>query len=134
MATYKDFRFEPGIYGKLSEYTDSDALILGVRNIMLSRPGNFPFHPSIGMDISKYRFDLFDDTTIRDIRSELNRQVAEYMPDLQNIEIYVQKVEADNGAPYLCIAVAASKNGEKIDAKFILSRDRSDVIIFNETR
>lgn len=134
MAIYKDFRFEPGMYGKLSEYTDSDALILGIRNIMLSRPGNFPFNPSLGMNIMKYQFDLLDDKTISDIRSELNRQIAEYMPDLQNIEISVQKVTSDKGEDFLGIAVSTSKNGKIIDAKFLLSKDRDDVLVFNEAK
>lgn len=134
MADYKDFRFEPGMYGKLSEYEDSDALILGIRNILLSRPGNFPFNPSIGMNIMKYQFDLLDDKTINDIKFELNRQIALYMPDLQNIEIKVQKVTSDNGEEFLGIAVSTSKNGKIIDAKFLLNKDRDDILVFNETR
>lgn len=134
MPTYKDFRLEEGEYGKLSEYTDNDALILAIRNILLSRPGNFPFNPSLGMDIFKYQFDLLDDKTIDDIRSELNRQIASYMPDLQNININIQKVQSDSGEDFLGIAITTSKNGKIVDGKFLLSRDRDDVLVFNETR
>jgi len=51
MADYTDFEFELGDYGKAVEYNDENAIILAVRNILLSKPGNFPFNPSIGMNI-----------------------------------------------------------------------------------
>ena len=132
MAKYKDFTFEKGEYKKMAEYTDSDALILSIRNILLSRPGNFPFNPSIGMDISKYKFDLLDSQTISDIRTELNRQIAKYMPDLQNIQIDIRKVESNSGEAFLGISVVATKNGNIINNKFLLGKERDVVEVLNE--
>lgn len=133
MSTYKDFTFEKSNYKKMAEYTDSDAMILSIRNILLSRPGNFPFNPSIGMDIGKYQFDLLDNQTINDIKTELNRQIAAYMPDLQNIQIFVQRVDGKNGESFLGIAITATKNGNIINNSFLLNKDRDNVEIFNET-
>lgn len=132
MPTYKDFQFEPGNYNKAAEYYDNNALVLGIRNILLSRPGNFPFNPLIGVDIEQYMFDLLDDNTIADIQAEINRQVALYMPDLQNIQVNVEKIEISNGTPYLAISVASNMNGKETTANFILKQENSIVSIFNE--
>ena len=134
MAKYKDYQFDLGEYNKASEYFDNDALILGIRNILLSRPGNFPFNPSLGMDIKKYQFDLLDDKTISDINKELGRQLSLYMPDLQNIQVNVSKVDGNNGEAYLGIIVMTTMNGENVNASFLLSKNENDIVsVFNET-
>ena len=132
MAEYTDFQLKKGEYVKASEYYDEDAIILAIRNILLSRPGNFPFNPSIGMNIKKYQFDLLDDQTVSDIQSELDRQIAKYIPSLGNVSVQVVKVEDDNGLPYLGIAIAANMNGEKITSNFILGQEGQTVKVFNE--
>lgn len=132
MAEYTDFQFKKGEYEKASEYFDEDAIILAIRNILLSKPGNFPFNPSIGMNIKKYQFELLDDQLISDIQSELNRQISQYIPSLGNVSIYVTKVVDDNNLPYLGISVAANMNGEKITSNFILGESGQTVKVFNE--
>ena len=132
MAEYIDFQLKKGEYVKASEYYDEDAIILAIRNILLSRPGNFPFNPSIGMNIKKYQFDLLDDQTVADIQSELDRQIAKYIPSLGNVSVQVVKVEDDNGLPYLGIAIGANMNGEKITSNFILGQEGQTVKVFNE--
>lgn len=134
MADYTDFELSLGAYGKTTEYTDENAIILAIRNILLSRPGNFPFNPSIGMNIKKYQFDILDSQTIKDIQSELNREIATYIPNLGGVEVYVNKIDSTDGIGYLGISVGANLNGEKITSTFILGQDENthEVKIFNE--
>ena len=58
---YYDAVFEVNDNNKLLEYYDASALVVAIKNILLSRPGNFPLTPSLGMDISKYQFEALDD-------------------------------------------------------------------------
>ena len=134
MADYTDFALSFGPYGKATEYTDENAIILAIRNILLSRPGNFPFNPSIGMNIKKYQFDILDSQTISDIQSELNREIAQYIPNLGSVEVYVNKIESSDGIGYLGISVGANLNGEKITSNFIMGQDpkTNEVKVFNE--
>ena len=134
MAKYKDFTLSQSDYDSTAEYTDNDALILAIRNILLSRPGNFPFNPSIGMDIEKYKFDLLDDQTISNIQAELNRQIAEYMPDLQNIRVSIKAITGDDGNTYLGILVSTTMNGSIVDANFLLKENDDNVKIYGGTR
>lgn len=131
MAKYRDFLFKEGEYGKVSEYTDASAIVLAIKNILLSRPGNFPFNPSIGMDIRKYQFDLLDDQTIADIKSELNRSIALYIPELEGVSTTVKKIERD-GTSYLAISVSVEYDKDSLRTNFLLVNDRDDVRVFNE--
>ena len=132
MAKYSDFQFKKGNYGTSAEYKDEDAIVLAIRNILLSKPGNFPFNPSIGMNIKQYRFELLDDQLIRDIQNELDRQIAEFIPSLGNVTVQVVKVEDELMIPYLGIAIGANMNGEKITSNFILKQNENNIEIFNE--
>ena len=49
--TIKDFTLNLGKYNKLEEVDEKNAFVLAVRNILLSKPGNFPLTPNLGMDI-----------------------------------------------------------------------------------
>lgn len=134
MAKFIDFQLEQGKYGKAVEYDDVNSIILAIRNILLSKPGNFPFNPSIGMDIRKYQFDILDDETIETIQKELNQQIAKYIPDISNVYIYVDKVLDENGTNYLCFSIGSSIDGEDRVANFVMSQNGEDVRIFNEIR
>ena len=127
-----DFQFIQGEYGKAVEYSDENAVVLAIRNILLSKPGNFPFNPSIGMDIRKYQFDILDDTTLSTINSELKDQIARYIPDIGDVKCIVRKVEGENGSGYLCISVGVNINGNDTTANFILNDTDGDMKIYNE--
>ncbi len=133
---YIDFSFDIADDGACKSYTGNNAMILAIRNILLSRPGNFPMTPSLGMDIAKYQFELFDDATLSSIKTELSRQIAKYVPTIDNVDISVSKIEQDiNGKPMtaLGISVAALADGVNTTSNFLVLKDKTEVRIYNET-
>lgn len=134
MAKYIDFQFEQGDYGKAREFTDENSIVLAIRNILLSKPGNFPFNPSLGMDIRQYQFEFLDDSTIDGIQKELNRQIAKYIPEIGGISIFVRRIDDENGIPYLCFSIQSNINGEDRTMNFIMNQTGEDVRVFNECR
>jgi phage baseplate assembly protein W len=138
MAQYRDFTFDQGIYGRAAEYTDTSAFILAIRNILLSRPGNYPFNPSFGMNIQKYQFDLLDDIQLNEIKSELNRQIARYLPSFQDVQVDVRKidnvdgVDADN-REMVGISVISKVGAETLASSFLLYKRNGTLNIINET-
>lgn len=139
MATYRDFTFDQGQYGRAAEYTDASAIILAIRNILLTRKGNFPFNPSFGMDIERYQFDLLDDVQVAEIKNELFRQISTYMPSFQNVVVDVRKVtdvegvDAD-GREMLGITVSSKSGQNATTTTFLLFRKNGTLSIINETR
>jgi phage baseplate assembly protein W len=143
MAIYRDFTLDQGKYGRAPEYTDASAIILAIilaiRNILLTRKGNYPFNPSFGMDIEKYQFDLLDDVQISEIKNELFRQIATYMPSFQNVVVDVRRVsevegvDAD-GREMLGISVSSKSGQSATTNSFLLYRKNGTLNIINETR
>jgi len=131
---YTDFALESSDYSRAVEYADSNAIILAIRNIILSRPGNFPFNPSVGLNIKKYKFDILDSNLVFEIQSELDRQISAYIPELEGITTVVKKLEDTDGRPYLGIYVSATNDEEEINASFLLTQDDTtqEISIFNE--
>jgi phage baseplate assembly protein W len=139
MATYRDVTFNQGIYGKAAEYTDNSAIVLAIRNILLTRKGNFPFNPSFGMNIEKYQFDLLDNIQITEIKSELNKQIAEFLPAFQDVLVDVRIIDnADyvdaDGRQMVGITVSSKINTQLVTTSFLLYQKNGSLNIVNETR
>lgn len=132
MVDFTDYQLKMGEYGTSKKYEDEDAIVLAIRNILLSRPGNFPFNPSIGMNIKQYSFELLDEQLLSDIKSELNRQIAEYIPSIGNVKVDVLKIEDELKRPYLCFSIGSNIDGEEVQSNFILKQEGNNVEIFNE--
>ena len=133
MANYKDFDFSAGEYGKASEYYDSSAIAVAIKNILLSRPGNFPMHPSLGMNIRKYQFEFLDDVTIKSIQNELKRSIGLYIPDASDVEIQVLKKTDNKNQPYLGIFVSIDLNGQEVISTFVVRNEQGMTRVYNET-
>jgi phage baseplate assembly protein W len=133
MAKYREVTFNEGVYGRAAEHTDSSAIVLAIRDILLSRRGNYPFNPTFGMNIQKYQFELLDATQLSVIKSELNNHIAEFLPAFQNVEIDVRKVIDNEGREMLGIAVSSRINGETTTTSFVLYEQNGSLEIVNET-
>lgn len=138
MAKYRDWMFQQSNFIKASEYTDVDAIILNIRNILLSRKGNYPNTPSFGMNIEKYQFDLLDQTQIDIIKSELSQQIARYIPDISGVYINVEIVSDETGIinegrNMLGISVSSKLNSQSINSNFLLYEKSGELTILNET-
>ena len=135
-AHYLDFGLFKGDYGIANEYKDVDAVIIAIRNLLFAKPGNYPFHPSLGINIKKYQFDILDDETIGIIESELQDAINEHIPSQSGIDCYVRRVlDDETGKTYLGIAIKMlDENGERVEANFLLDQNDSTVKVFNEIR
>lgn len=132
---YKDFSFEFGDTGVYKEYSGTNASILAIRNILLSRPGNFPFTPSLGMDIARYQFELLDSATIDDIKRQLLLQIGKFLPAIENVNVNVMKVEEDvNGelVTGIGINISAIDNSNTISANYLVLKNNGVVSVYNE--
>lgn len=138
MAKYEDFSFNRGLYNKAEEYKDAAAVVLAIKNILLSRPGNFPFTPSLGLDLERYLFEPADEQTLNQIKTDLSDQISRYIPGIEGVTINISVVEDDkpNMIPsrnVLGISIKASVGSETIDTNFLAYHDFDGLIILNES-
>ena len=131
MPKFTDYQLQKDQYEVIKKTFDVNAIILAIRNILLARPGNFPFDPSIGINIKKYQFEFLDKETIFSIQTELNKSIAKVIPDIEGIEIKVLKIEK-NGIPYLGIAIYSIVDETEVNANFLFSQEGDIVKVFNE--
>lgn len=136
--TIKDFAFQVSEYGRAEEYTDAAAIILAIKNILLSRKGNYPLHPNYGMNIQKYQFDILDEIQVDEIKDELLEHISVEIPTLDNVAVDVQIVEdemnllnADQGM--IGITISSSLNSEPLTTNFFLYKEHGILQIHNET-
>lgn len=138
--TIKDFTLNLGKYNKLEEVDEKNAFVLAVRNILLSKPGNFPLTPNLGMDIEQYLFEPADEYTLNKIKTVLNRQISDYVDNASNVTVDAVLLEdtvpfEDGSSPMryiLGISVAATVDNDRISTNFLIYRDNNLLNIYNE--
>jgi len=82
-------------------------------NLLLTKPGTYPDHPDLGVDIEQYQFDFLDEKTCTKIEDRIRKQVDTYMPDsgISMIIVRPQTDPATNRNTILGIAVSITNNG-----------------------
>lgn len=128
-TTYKDFTFDVGDEGKCEEVTGDAATMRSVANIILSKPGNYPLTPDLGVDIGKYMFDPLDDYTMETIRSAILAQVAKYVPDAEKVSIDVSKVSS-NGNDYSIGIVASIAGSDTLGEAFLVTKSNNTITVY----
>ena len=109
---------------------------MAIKNILLSRPGNFPFTPDLGLNIDKYQFELLDDYTLSDIKNGILYQINKFVPAIDGVAVSVDKVESEIRGEFVTgigISVSAVYNGENVTANFLVLKDKEIVHVYNET-
>lgn len=133
--TYKDFTLNLSEYGNCEKLSDSNSILYAIKNIILSRPGNYPLMPDLGINIQKYQFELLDDYTISTIKSDLLKQITKYIPTIDDVQVTVQKVEDVVNGEYknaVGISVSIMESGEESTGNFLVIKDNETLNIYNE--
>ena len=66
------------------------AIARSVRNLIMTLPGDKPFEPTIGSNVSNLLFDNMDELTAESIRSEIENTIRNYEPRVDINEVVVK--------------------------------------------
>ena len=89
-AKYLDFGFFIKVnYGIAKEYR-CWCNILAIRNLLFANLEIIHFHPSIGINIKKYQFDILDNETVNAIESEIQTAVNKHIDSISGIDVQVR--------------------------------------------
>ena len=95
---YKDFnigmRHHP-VTGGLLQVKNAESVKQGVRNLILTNHNERPYRPNYGGNITQYLFELFDQSTVSDIKSDIEYAFESYMMRAELISTDVS-AEPDN--------------------------------------
>lgn len=141
MAKFTDFTFNMGSHGKMEEFTDSSAIVLAIRNLLLTRPGNYPSWPDMGINLEKYTFDFLDAITIAELKSEISTNIEKYLPPISNIIVDVRSLECNDkmlnsgmcmkGQNILGIHISGSFMSEEFGMDVLYNKE-TDLLIVDE--
>lgn len=95
-VTYKDIKLEKNDFNEVQSYTNEVAAMFAVRNLLLSHEGCWPFLPKMGINIAKYEFEFANQQTLTRIQKEVKRQIAEYLPTLDNVTVTCRYEDTDS--------------------------------------
>ena len=70
---------------------DKHAIKADLMHLILTRKGERLYMPDFGTDLLKYIFELNDDVTRINIKTNINETVKRYLPNLQIKEIIVEE-------------------------------------------
>lgn len=135
---FKDFSFNISEFKRAKELNQKESIIYGIRNILLSRPGNYPLMPSFGMNISKYNLLTATDETLGQIREELSANIRQYIPDLQNttvqVAVYDNEEDPTDKTKYLGISINGVSGHDMLNTNFLIYENvQKETIVLNES-
>tara|TARA_Y100001973_G_C5200290_1_gene337160 strand:- start:3115 stop:3516 length:402 start_codon:yes stop_codon:yes gene_type:complete len=69
---------------------NESAIARSIRNIVFTSPGEKPFNPDFGSNLSKILFELVDDIVAIDIKDEIETSIRNYEPRVELEEVDVE--------------------------------------------
>ena len=82
------FKVNP-ITDDLIVVTNANAIARSIRNLIMTVPGERPFNPTLGSNVSRLLFDPMDQMTSMNIRSEIEHTIRKFEPRVELLEVIV---------------------------------------------
>ena len=124
----EDDRISVGIDLPLRDQNDSPfpqtrttikAAAANLKNLILTRKGERPFHPELGTSIYDFLFDPNMDEMLVNIEEEINNAIAKFLPYLIVTDLIVAVADQSYG-------FSDNFNGVRISISFTLAGNRFD--------
>lgn len=78
--------------GDVGVLIDADAVKKAIRNLVLLRRGEKPFHPEIHSGIADLLFENSTPITMATVRSEIRDLIGKYEPRARNVDVQVSRI------------------------------------------
>lgn len=102
-SVYKDFQINKvgkegiaidilpriGNNGDWKEVTGKDAIILSIRNLLMTPLGQYPFDPTYGSLLHKQLFELATEPTFENIKYEVKTRIEQFEPRVQVLDVQI---------------------------------------------
>ena len=126
MISLTDFTFEKGNLNTTEKISGNKAILNAIKNIILSRPGNFPYTPELGIDLDQYQFEIADNVLINKVKGEIESQISRYIPEINSFSVNVSIIDYDIQGlrKVLCISVNSSYIDGEETIDFLTYRDK----------
>lgn len=117
-----DFLLVPG-QSDIRPITDISAIRNSIKNLLLTRHGERPFHPEIGSGVADLLFENADPFTGAAIREEVIRTIYRYEPRVTDVDAQIF-VDPDKNAFSVTIQFTIKSSEVPTEVSFYLNRIR----------
>ena len=77
-------------------YTTKDQVRSNIKNLVLTSPGERPYHPNFGVGVYELLFDNATDDVLNQIEQRIRTQVEYWLPYVKIHQSFVSRAEAEN--------------------------------------
>ena len=105
------FKVSPLTYDLIANKNET-AIARSIRNLILTAPGERPFNPELGSQVSRLLFDPIDDITTEALKEQIENTINNFEPRVQLNEVRVEpnydSNEFDVTVEYYIVGIDAS--------------------------
>lgn len=109
---------------------ETESIVNDILNLLFMRPGQFPSLPYLGIDISQYLYQFYDEIDTKQIKSKIASQCSEFLPYVNSGELDVIKTVMKN-QPVLLIKVPTIRRDSDSSLMIGITKDLQNEIHFN---
>lgn len=112
MALPKDVGYGLNGFQRMQVYSESESIARYILDILLTRPGNYPGLPHLGLNVKQYLYHDIKDFDSNMLKEQIYAQCNALMPNIISEDIFVGFVNY-NGIDFLLIRIPVEVNEAK---------------------
>lgn len=119
MALPKDVGYGLDDFQRMKVYSESESIARYILTILLTRPGNYPGLPHIGLNVKQLLYDDLNEFNATSLKEQIYNQCSALLPHIVGDDVYAGLIEY-NGTTFLLIRVSVEVNSkmQKINYAF----------------
>ena len=119
MALPKDVGYGLDDFQRMKVYSESESIARYILTILLTRPGNYPGLPHIGLNVKQLLYDDLNEFNATSLKERIYDQCSALLPHIVGDDVYAGLIEY-NGTTFLLIRVSVEVNSkmQKINYAF----------------
>lgn len=119
MALPKDVGYGLDDFQRMKVYSESESIARYILTILLTRPGNYPGLPHIGLNVKQLLYDDLNEFNATSLKEQIYDQCSALLPHIVGDDVYAGLIEY-NGTTFLLIRVSVEVNSkmQKINYAF----------------
>lgn len=119
MALPKDVSYGLDDFQRMKVYSESESIARYILTILLTRPGNYPGLPHIGLNVKQLLYDDLNEFNATSLKEQIYDQCSALLPHIVGDDVYAGLIEY-NGTTFLLIRVSVEVNSkmQKINYAF----------------
>lgn len=119
MALPKDVGYGLDDFQRMKVYSESESIARYILTVLLTRPGNYPGLPHIGLNVKQLLYDDLNEFNATSLKEQIYDQCSALLPHIVGDDVYAGLIEY-NGTTFLLIRVSVEVNSkmQKINYAF----------------